>query len=256
MDELKKCTKCNKYKTLDNFSKEKRTKIGLQSRCKECINEQGKKYWYLYYEKNKKKKELYRINNREKIRISARKRYHSNIIENRKKKNESFKKNYIKNRDKILERAKVYSKNNREKIYIREKKWAINNPEKYKEKNRRNNLKRKLLIKTNPRIRISSRISNLIRLRLKARLGNKNKKHKKDYLPYTIDELMIHLEKLFQPGMSWNNYGKWHIDHKIPDSSFDYKSVDDIDFKKCWSLENLQPLWAIDNQRKSNKIVI
>ena len=67
-------------------------------------------------------------------------------------------------------------------------------------------------------------------------------------LPATVE--------FFQPGMSWDNYGKygWHVDHRIPVSSFNIISYDCDDFRKCWALENLQPLWAIDNIRKGNKI--
>ena len=54
--------------------------------------------------------------------------------------------------------------------------------------------------------------------------------------------------------MSWENYGSyWHIDHIKPDSRFIYESVEDIEFKKCWALSNLQPLKAEDNLKKSNK---
>jgi hypothetical protein len=54
--------------------------------------------------------------------------------------------------------------------------------------------------------------------------------------------------------MSWDNYGKWHIDHKIPVTAFNFERVDDVDFKRCWSLKNLQPLWALDNIVKGNKV--
>ena len=54
--------------------------------------------------------------------------------------------------------------------------------------------------------------------------------------------------------MSWDNYGEWHIGHIIPKVFFKYKSTDDIEFKYCWSLDNLQPLWAKDNLRKKTYI--
>ena len=54
--------------------------------------------------------------------------------------------------------------------------------------------------------------------------------------------------------MSWDNYGEWHIDHIIPVSSFSFDNVDSEDFKKCWSLTNLQPLWSYENIKKSNKL--
>lgn len=64
-----------------------------------------------------------------------------------------------------------------------------------------------------------------------------------------------HMESLFQPGMSWENYGKngWHIDHIMPVSSFDLTNLQEV--KRASHFSNLQPLWAADNQRKSNKII-
>lgn len=67
---------------------------------------------------------------------------------------------------------------------------------------------------------------------------------------YTSEELLNHLQSLFTDGMSFDNYGKWHIDHIIPVSAFNFKFFTDTDFKKCWSLNNLQPLWAKDNMSK------
>jgi 5-methylcytosine-specific restriction endonuclease McrA len=54
--------------------------------------------------------------------------------------------------------------------------------------------------------------------------------------------------------MSWKNKGQWHIDHIIPLSAFNYEKPGDTDFKKAWSLKNLQPLWMADNNRKYDKL--
>lgn len=73
---------------------------------------------------------------------------------------------------------------------------------------------------------------------------------------FTKEELKIHLESLFLEGMTWDNYGSvWHIDHIIPISRFNISSPYCDDFKLCWSLNNLQPLFAIDNLKKSNKYI-
>ena len=70
---------------------------------------------------------------------------------------------------------------------------------------------------------------------------------------YTLDDLITHLEKQFTSEMSWNNYGLyWEIDHRIPKSWFDYKTAEDEEFKKCWALENLQPLEKLLNRKKHN----
>ena len=101
--------------------------------------------------------------------------------------------------------------------------------------------------------RIRSAMKANLSARLRNRLINKNRKSTFDILDYTVDELKKHLESKFQSGMSWDNYGKWEIDHVTPDSWFKYNSFNDDDFKKSWALNNLQPLWAADNRAKSNK---
>lgn len=70
---------------------------------------------------------------------------------------------------------------------------------------------------------------------------------------YTNEELFNHLESQFTDGMSWDNMSEWHIDHIRPVASFDYDSTDHPDFKKCWALNNLQPMWAKDNMSKGAK---
>jgi hypothetical protein len=72
---------------------------------------------------------------------------------------------------------------------------------------------------------------------------------------YDVIELKRHLEEQFVDGMSWENYGEWHIDHIKPLSSFNITDINSDEFKKCWSLSNLQPLWAKDNLKKYNKIL-
>ena len=68
---------------------------------------------------------------------------------------------------------------------------------------------------------------------------------------YTLDELKRHLERQFVKGMGWHNRDEWHIDHIIPQSSFTYSSPDDAEFKACWALANLRPMWASDNCSKN-----
>lgn len=67
----------------------------------------------------------------------------------------------------------------------------------------------------------------------------------------SYNELKLYLQSKFKEGMSWDNYGDWHIDHIIPCSAFDLtKEENQI---KCFHYTNLQPLWAYENRRKSNK---
>lgn len=85
--------------------------------------------------------------------------------------------------------------------------------------------------------------------------GNKQGQHWEDLVDYNLEDLKKHLEKHFKAGMTWENYGSWHIDHKIPISAFVFDSSNDRGFKKCWALSNLQPLWAKENLKKANKIL-
>ena len=69
----------------------------------------------------------------------------------------------------------------------------------------------------------------------------------------TIKEFWIHLEKKFTKGMTRENHGEWHVDHIIPCASFDLSKPEEQ--AKCFHYTNLQPLWAKDNIKKSNKII-
>ena len=100
---------------------------------------------------------------------------------------------------------------------------------------------------------LRDRVSRRMRQSLSGRNLSKNWAHIFDMLGYTVDDLKRHLESKFQPGMTWDNIGQWHIDHIRPDSWFNYSSIDDEEFKKCWALDNLQPLWAKENISKGNK---
>lgn len=63
--------------------------------------------------------------------------------------------------------------------------------------------------------------------------------------------LEVHLESLFAPGMTWENYGPvWHVDHKRPCTSFDLTNPEQQ--RMCFHWTNLQPLFAEDNLRKSD----
>lgn len=65
-------------------------------------------------------------------------------------------------------------------------------------------------------------------------------------------ELKLHLESQFLPGMSWENRSEWHIDHIIPVAAFDLK--DKSQCLACFHYTNLRPIWAADNRRKKDKV--
>jgi len=128
-------------------------------------------------------------------------------------------------------------------------KWFNNNHDKLLESNRQSNNKRRSTAKG----KICHSMSSLMRHSLKK--GIKNRSRWEDLAGYTWEELRHHLETRFLPGMTWENMGEWHIDHIIPVSHFYFDNPEDQDFKVCWSLLNLRPLWAKDNLSKGNKVL-
>lgn len=119
-----------------------------------------------------------------------------------------------------------------------------------KHKNERLQYERKIY-RNDYKKRITKSISTKIYKLLK---NNKMNLHWHELVEFNASELIEHLEKQFTPGMSWDNYGEWHIDHIIPIAVWNYTSAEDKEFKLCWSLSNLQPLWASDNQSKGKKV--
>ena len=130
------------------------------------------------------------------------------------------------------------------------KQWRTENVDKWRkikrdyEKNRKAN---------DPLYKLISNFRTAIYQVLKENNVEKNK-HYFDILKYTPEDLILHLEKQFTDDITWDNYGEWHVDHKKPITSFNIKEMGDDEFMKCWSLDNLQPLWGEENIRKSNKI--
>jgi len=100
--------------------------------------------------------------------------------------------------------------------------------------------------------KLRQKISSRLRCRIKNSLLSNKKNKTRELIGCNVDFLMGYLEKQFSEGMSWENYGKWHIDHIFPLSSFDLTNGDE-QIKAC-NYTNLQPLWAADNLRKSNKL--
>ena len=167
-------------------------------------------------------------------------------------------------RDAHAEERRIYEKkyreNNREVILKKKKNYRNANKEKI---NQYRNVHRvEILEKNKQTVRqyrltllgwLNCRMSTAIRDALK---GKKNRRSWFALVGYTAEDLRKHLEFLFQPGMTWENMGEWHIDHIWPLSRLYIDGTDDPTFKFAWSLKNLQPLWAKDNISKSNKIDI
>lgn len=226
--DLQKCTGCSSVLEINetNFQFYKRSYgIYIDSKCRKCVVNRVNNY------KNKNEKKV--------------KEYHKTWKAN--------------NKDYIKECAKEFYKKNREKIKKRTRDYY------YKNKsiilNKQNDRERKRMSKDS-NFRLRKRVSNIIRFMLKKHNGSKKGESVLKYLPYTIEELRMYLESLFEPWMNWNNYGvyracgekKWQIDHIIPQSKLPYDSMEHENFKKCWALENLRPLEALENIKKGARV--
>lgn len=218
-EDKKQCHTCGDRKSIKDFYHDKRAKDGLYSSCKLCSNKRSINYSKTHPEK-----------------ISA---IHT----------KSQSKYYLKNKKKIALYAHTQQINNREKFNLAAKEWRMKSPDKIKAIRSRSGKKRRSTPKGKLRLNISTAIWQSIK-------QFKNNRKWESLVGYTVNDLKQHLENKFSDGMNWENYGKsgWHIDHIIPISIFNYEKPEDLDFKRCWGLSNLQPMWATDNIKKKDKI--
>jgi len=94
-----------------------------------------------------------------------------------------------------------------------------------------------------------NKIVRALRARISLALKRDTKSgHSIELLGCSIEYLKNHLEKQFTSGMSWDNYGKWHIDHIKQCCTFDLRIPEQQ--KSCFNYTNLRPLWAKDNQER------
>lgn len=124
----------------------------------------------------------------------------------------------------------------------------------FKEERKKYPDNRALRCKTDFKLKLRRRIGAAIRLELKKQ--RKRKKHSCLLaLSFSIGELLTHLQNQYSNEMTEQNYGEfWGIDHIIPQSKLEFGSMDEVNFKICWAIENLRPLEKSQNSSKNNKI--
>jgi hypothetical protein len=130
--------------------------------------------------------------------------------------------------------------------------WVAANPGRAKELVARTVATRRTKIWYVIKTRVSARLrSNL------AGSGGKARRSAESLLGYTIEELSRHIERQFTKGMTWDKFmdGEIHIDHIIPVAFLKPAEINSDEFRACWALSNLQPLWAKDNREKSDKLL-
>lgn len=169
----------------------------------------------------------------------------------------SYKKHELEIKQREAERKKC--KEYREQKRLKNYQWRVSNADKV-------NAKRRKRVKEAPDIyrahreksykkarqRPEIKLRDAVKSGIRRGLSTQGKQGRKtfDLLGYSVHELKRHLESKFLAGMSWGNYGEWHIDHIIPLSAFNYSTADDIDFQRAWRLSNLRPMWGIENIKK------
>ncbi len=184
-------------------------------------------------------KKNYYLQHREEILKRAHERYLKKHLEIK----EYARVHRIKNIERVRESEKKYRLKNKKLIAMKKKEWA--------ETNRG---KRNQQLKHRYDTDIQYKLQILLRTRMKMALRNDQKVGSaiRD-LGCTIAELKFYLEGKFQDGMTWENHGTWHIDHEIPLTFYDL--TDREQFLKACHYTNLQPMWAVENMSKKNKIL-
>lgn len=217
LSHVRACNRCGIEKPETAFSADRRGPGGRNYRCKECVAEHSRAWRKANPEKKLAETRAYRAANAERVAANA----------------------------------KAYRAANQEHLKALScqsaKRWLESNPEQrkahvraYAEKHR-----------DRPDRLLRKRISAGLRAALR---GGKAWRSSESLLGYTIADLREHLGRQFLKGMSWENMGKWHIDHIVPVSAFEITSVDDPIVRRVWALSNLRPLWARDNMSKNARV--
>lgn len=216
---LKRCTKCEEDKPANSgfFHRHASSPDGWRPQCKECRKSESRAY-------------------------------------------------YLANIERVRENAKQWQAANPEKANAKKLAWARRNEEHEKQRKREYKDRNREVLRQRESVRNKerNRIDPAFRLRrLMSRRMWMALRHAKDgwswesLVGYTRHDLKVHIERQFTKGMTWERFaaGEIHIDHILPVASFGYTSPDDPEFKACWSLANLRPMWASENCSKGAKVL-
>ena len=267
------CKQCSEIKDLDCFSKSKEYKNGYSSFCKDCkrwkyidegtregrklVREQRKEQWDLFGQNKKRCNECSEVKDLCEFAVNKANKggYDSKCKECRSKIRQS--ENYQENYKRYCKRDYVIQKELERRTTEEFKKMKSLSGKKYRQTEEGKIKRREAHRRDRKTHKLKYNFSSAISKSLKS-AGGKKHRHWEDLVGYTLEELKNHLEKQFLPGMNWGNHTLkgWHIDHIIPQSFFEFKDYDDTEFKMCWALNNLQPLWWYDNLTKHTEIKI
>jgi len=238
--DMKTCSKCHTEKPLLEYYNCKGRPDGKRGICKFCWGESSREYREVHKEELAEKQKKYWAEN--KPQISERRKSHYPKYKDR------VAKYHAETKAHNNEVKKVYREENKEILAVKFRQWADENRDAYLARRRD---KRKQRMASDPQFRLDRSFSQRIRESLKS---GKNGAPWESLVEYSLSDLTAHIEKQFLPGMTWDNYGEWHIDHRIPLSAHCYEKPTDIDFQRAWALKNLRPMWALDNISKGARL--
>jgi hypothetical protein len=158
----------------------------------------------------------------------------------------------LKNKGVAAEIKRRWAASNKSKVTESKLRWKQDNPEKRRSSARDYTTRKS----KDSGWMLSRRMHSLLGKALKdnhIKLSGKTRNWE-SWVGYSVKELERHLEINFLPGMSWKNRNLWAIDHIVPQCVWSYDSPDHPEFKACWSLSNLRPLWSLDNSRKRGRL--
>lgn len=227
MIEKKECSKCGIEKELNEFYAHHPGR--LASSCKDCVKSAKNKRYAENADRMRENARKYRENDIE----SHRKREREYSRDNAERRNAKVKAFYEKNPNKAAEYNRKYKSSEKgRRQYLRYYRENLRNCENYK---------------------IAASARNMLKRTLMATGGSKNESTKVE-LGYSPDTLKRHIERQFEDGMSWDNYGEWHIDHIIPVAEMIRINISCP--KKINALKNLRPMWAKENQSKGDRFAL
>ena len=243
------CPRCERELPFDAFGKDAHGKFGLSNRCRECNRAYEAEWRAANPEAHKAKVRRWASRNGSKIE-EYREAYRDRRREvdaawqqaNRDKVNEKSRRWRERNREKVSAYNRQYRADNAEFVAAAKRLWNERNPDAVAN----HGAKRR----ANPKYKLEA----TIRSRMHATLAKGAKSASTfEMLGYSLNDLRAHLERQFICGMSWANFGKWHVDHILPLSSFEYEAPDCPEFRAAWALSNLRPLWGEENIKKGAK---
>ena len=255
---MKTCTYCKEEKELVEFSKNCKSKDGLQHRCKKCRHKPSKrirvKNGFKFCNKCKTEKEINEFREDKskksgfhsncKSCLSERgKKYSKENKEHRKEYNKEYRKN---NTEKMKQRDKEYYQENKEQKIEWQKEYYKKNVEKIIQQKKEYKRER---YQRDPQFRATQSLRARTRKGIKNQGGYKSASTE-ELLGCTFKEANLHIENQFLPGMSWENHGEWEIDHIRPMASFDL--TDPQQQRECCHHTNLRPMWWKENRSKGS----